>query len=321
MKKIGIIGCGNISKFHIPAFQKAGFAITAISGRDNSNEKLSKFSLENKLTKAKIFSNSFELIKSNIWDALLICCPTENSLEYLKIASDFKKPILAEKPISYDSSNLFPLLKYENIKVSFNRRFYKSVKFAKKFYDTNNISLVKVSIPERNNDKILSGKFPSLIYENSIHIFDLLNFILGDYKINYCKSLIENNMYKTIVASGISKRKSLIQLDICLNCSDNFSIDIISNTKRVKLCPIEEAKLYDGIETVEPSKKIPIRKYNPVIQNEVITESSDNLKLGFYEQALDFKNFCSGKFHEGPSIIDAYNGIKSIEQLFDLQKN
>ena len=321
MIKIGLIGCGNIAKFHIPAFQKAGFLISAISGRNNSNGKLSKFSKENNISNAKIFSNSFELIKSNIWDALLICCPTENSLEYLKIASDFKKPILAEKPISYDSNNLFPLLKYENIKVSFNRRFYKSVKFAKKFYDTNNISLVKVSIPERNNDKILSGKFPSLIYENSIHIFDLLNFILGDYKFHYCKSLIENNTYKIIIASGMGVKRSLIQLDICLNSSDNFSIDIISDTKRVELCPIEVAKLYDGIETVEPSKKIPIRKYNPVIQNEVITESSDNLKPGFYEQALDFKNFCSGKFHEGPSIIDAYNGLRSIEQLFDLQKN
>ena len=320
MIKIGLIGCGNISKFHIPAFQKAGFAITAISGRDNSNEKLSKFSLENKLTKAKIFSNSFELIKSNIWDALLICCPTENSLEYLKIASDFKKPILVEKPITHNSSALLPLLKYKNIKVSFNRRFYKSVKFAKKFYDTNNISLVKVSIPERNNDKILSGKFPSLIYENSIHIFDLLKFILGDYKFHYCKSLIENNTYKIIIASGMSVKRSLIQLDICLNSSDNFSIDIISDTKRVELCPIEVAKLYDGIETVEPSKKMPIRRYNPIIQKEVVAGIND-LKPGFYEQALDFKMFCKGKLHKGSSIKDAYNNLKSIEQLFKLQKN
>jgi len=53
----------------------------------------------------------------------------------------------------------------------------------------------------------------------------------------------------------------------------------------------------------------------------VIAESINDLKPGFYEQALDFKNFCSGKFHEGPSIIDAYNGIKSIEQLLDLQKD
>jgi hypothetical protein len=320
MIKIGLIGCGNISKFHIPAFQKADFSITAISGRNNSNNKLSKFSKENKISNAKIFSNSFELIKSNIWDALLICCPTENSLEYLKLASDFKKPILVEKPISHNSSTLLPLLKYKNIKVAFNRRFYKSVKFAKKFYEKNNISLIKVSIPEKNNEKI-SSKFPSSIYENSIHIFDLLNFILGDYKFHYCKSLIENNTYKIIIASGMSAKGSLIQLDICLNSSDNFSIDIISDTKRVELCPIEVAKLYDGIERFDPSKKIPIRRYNPIIQKEVIAESMNDLKPGFYEQALDFKMFCKGKLNKGSSIKDAYNNLRSIEQLFKLQKN
>ena len=46
MIKIGIIGCGNISKFHIPALQKVGFSIVGISGRDGSDSKLKKFSKE-----------------------------------------------------------------------------------------------------------------------------------------------------------------------------------------------------------------------------------------------------------------------------------
>jgi predicted dehydrogenase len=321
MIKIGLIGCGNISKFHIPAFQKAGFAITAISGRDNSNEKLSKFSLENKLTKAKIFSNSFELIESNIWDALLICCPTENSMEYLKIASDYKKPILVEKPISHHSSALLPLLEHENIKVAFNRRFYKSVKFAKKFYDTNNISLIKVSIPEKNNETIQSGMFPSSIYENSIHIFDLLHYILEGYNFDYCKSLVRQKKYRSIIASGTSKKGNLIHFNICFNSSDNFSIDIISDKKRVELCPIEIARSYEGIEKIDPTNKIPIRRYYPIMQNEVVSDDINNLKPGFYEQALDFNRFCKGEFHEGSTIKDTYNSLKNIEELFKLQKN
>jgi predicted dehydrogenase len=321
MIKIGIIGCGNISKFHIPALQKVGFSIVAISGRDGSEIKLEKFSRDNNLTDSKIFSSSLELIHSNIWDALLICCPTENSLEYLNIASKYKKPILVEKPINYQSENLSPLLEYKNIKVAFNRRFYESVKFAKKFYDENNISLIKVSIPEKNNEIIDIKKFPISIYENSIHMIDLLNFITDNCNFHYCESLIYQKKYKTIIATGTSKVGSLIQLDICFNSSHNFSIDIISDKKRVKLSPIEIARFYDGIETIHPTKEISIRRYKPIILKEVITKDINNLKPGFYKQALDFNKFCKGEFNKGPSIIDAYNSLKSIEQLFELQKN
>ena len=113
----------------------------------------------------------------------------------------------------------------------------------------------------------------------------------------------------------------LIQLDICFNSSDNFSIDIVSDKKRVVLSPIEIARFYDGIETIHPSNKISIRRYKPIILKEVITKDIDNLKPGFYQQALDFNKFCKGEINKGPSIIDAYNSLKSIEQLFELQKN
>jgi predicted dehydrogenase len=321
MTKIGIIGCGNISKFHIPALQKVGFSIVAISGRDDSEIKLEKFSKSNNLTNSKIFSSSLELIHSNIWDALLVCCPTENSLEYLNIACKYKKPILVEKPINYQSDKLFPLLKYKNIKVGFNRRFYESVKFAKKFYDENNISLIKVSIPEKNNEIIDIKKFPTSVYENSIHMIDLLNFITNSFNFHYCESFIYKKKYKTIIATGTSKVGCLIQLDICFNSSDNFSIDIISDKKRVVLSPIEIARFYNGIETIHPTNEISIRRYKPIMLKEVITKDVNNLKPGFYQQALDFKKFCKGEPNKGPSIIDAYNSLKSIEQLFGLQKN
>ena len=321
MIKIGIIGCGNISKFHIPALQKVGFSIVAISGRDGSESKLKKFSIDNNLTDSKIFSSSTELIHSNIWDALLICCPTKNSLEYLNIACKYKKPILVEKPINFQSDKLSSLLKYKNIKVAFNRRFYDSVKFAKKFYDGNNISLIKVSIPEKNNEIIDIKKFPTSVYENSIHMIDLLNFITDNCNFHYCESLIYQKKYKTIIATGTSKIGSLIQLDMCFNSSDNFSINIVSEKKRVELSPIEIARFYDGIETIQPTKEVLIRRYNPIMQEEVITTDMNNFKPGFYEQALDFNKFCKGEFNKGSSIIDVYNSLKSIEQLFELQKN
>jgi len=320
MLKIAIIGCGNIAKFHVPALKKVGFSIVAISGKKNTHDKLLNFSKSNNLGQCKIFSSSLELIHSYIWDALLICCPTKNSLHYLRIASYYRKPILVEKPVNHHSSNLLPLLKYKSIKVAFNRRFYDSVKFAKKFYDTNNISLIKISIPEKNNSSVQPGTFPLSIYENSIHIFDLINFIIDGYNFDYCKSFIYQKKYRTIIATGVSKKRSLIQLNVSFNSSENFSIDIISEKKRVVLSPIEIARLYDGFKIINPTKKIAIRKYKPIVRNEVKTKNINNFKPGFYQQALDFRNFCMGKIHKGASIKDAYDSLKSIEQLYKLQK-
>ena len=215
---------------------------------------------------------------------------------------------------------MLPLIKYENIKVAFNRRFYDSVKFAKNFYDVNNVSLIKVSIPEKNNNNSESKKFPDSIYDNSIHMFDLLNYILGSYNFTFCKSFIHESEFKTIISTGKSKNGSLVQLDICFNSSDNFSINIISNEKRVELCPIEIAKFYDGIEITEPTGEIPIRRYNPILQSELVSINPENTKPGFYEQAQDFYRFCKNESSEGATIIEAYNNLKSIEQLFKLQK-
>ena len=321
MVKIAIIGCGKIAKFHIPALQKSGFSIVAISGRINSYNKLLKFSKINNISNSKIFSRSDELIHSKIWDSLLICCPTKNSLKYLKIANRYKKPILIEKPVDYESKKLLPFLKSQNIKVGFNRRFYKSAKFAKKFYKSNSISLIKVSIPEKNNKFSNSKKFPLSIYENSIHMFDLLNYISDGYSFNYCKSFFYKKKLKTIISTGNTKNGSLVQLDICFNSSDNFSIDIIADKKRIKLSPIEVARYYNGMKIIDPTKNIPIRRYDPIIRREVVSTNKYNLKPGFYEQAKDFYNFCENKPSEGSSIKDVYNSIKSLEHLFRLQKN
>ena len=55
MKKLAIIGCGNIARFHIPAMQSSGFIIAAISGRPNSIDYLEGFASELKLNKTKIY--------------------------------------------------------------------------------------------------------------------------------------------------------------------------------------------------------------------------------------------------------------------------
>ncbi len=314
--KLGIIGCGSIAKVHAPCMIKAGFKISFISGKPGGSKSVDNFAREYNVEKK--FENSFDLMNFSDWDALLISCPTKYTLDYLNASLNTSKPILAEKPISTDYKKLKPFLKKNNICVGLNRRFYETVSMAKNFVDKNKNILIRATIPEKMDKSVLSarGKIPQISYENSIHIFDILNYITGGINWLHSKKIIENKNIKAIVATGINKRNDVIQLNQYFNSSDNFSIDLISNKKRLTLKPIEIAELFLGMKIAEPTKLIPLRLYKPMLKKRK-TEST-KFKPGFYKQAIAFNRFCKGKYRKSDpigKISDLYNALKLINNL------
>lgn len=316
--RLAIVGCGRIADFHASAMRETGFNISAISGRPGVSESVKNFA--KKFNVENIYSDSFALIKSSKWDALLLTSPTETIVDYLKVASVLNKPILAEKPISIDYKKLEPFLKFKNISVAFNRRFYNSVEFAKEFIRNNEKVLIKVTIPE----KIVKGedlvkKFKNrlniMTYENSVHIFDIMNYLVG--KIKWDSSRIIYNEEKCchmFIAMGISENKTLVLLDNYYNASDNFSVELTSFNRKLLLKPIEMANYYEGMQVQEPSKESPIRTYNPILKKTII-EEYNNFKPGFYLQARDFMKFCKKHSSNGAKILDAYNALKTVEDI------
>ena len=318
MKKLAIIGCGNIARFHIPAMQSSGFIIAAISGRPNSIDYLEGFASELKLNKTKIYNDPNDLICSDEWDAILLSCPTDVILDYLDLLAKRGKPILVEKPVSTKPKELKKFLKYKNIRVAYNRRFYKTVEYTKKFLSNNQHSIVKISIPESSYDnakKQFPERLPKKSYENSVHMIDLLRFILGDINWVFHESVKKNNRYRALIAVGKSEMGNNIVLDSCFNSSDNFSIQVINDTKRLELKPIESLQLYDGMEVIHPTKDIPIRSYKPVLKRQLIESDAENLKPGFRSQAKDFRDFCDGKKSISATVYDSYRALQLIEDL------
>ena len=316
--KLAIIGCGTIARQHAVPMQKAGFEIVAISGRNGISESLNLFSSDFNISNK--FDNSIDLLKSDVWDALLISCPTENMLEYLNASLDINKPILCEKPISYNYKDLVPFIDKKNICVALNRRFYTSTNKARDFIKSNNNIMIKVSIPETLNKppystikQLKSGKIPIRSYHNSIHMFDILNFIVGKIDWKHIERIYSESSLKAIIAIGTSEEGIIIQLDNYYDSSSNFSIDIISNEKRLLLEPIEVSSLYSGMSVQEASDTIPIRKYIPFLKEKTI-ENID-LKPGFMEQANSFMNFCMSKDSKIPKVNDLYNSLKLMNDL------
>ena len=319
MCNLAIVGCGNIAKFHVPAMKAAGFNISAISGRPGTADYLNSFARELKLPEAVIFNDSNTLLTSDNWDALLLCCPTNLTLTYIRTAVTKNKPILAEKPVSHSSSELREFFKYQNIKVAYNRRFYKVVEYAKEFLLNNEISLVKVTIPESSDEIFNSQFFPERLpinsYENSVHVADLLRYLFGDISWTHHESIADDKNYKALLGFGKSKTGINIVLDSCFNSSDNFGIQLISGSRRLELKPLESAQLFDGMNIVPPSVEVPVRRYLPVLKHELVETDESNMKLGFVRQAKDFRGFCNGHESSAATIYDSYKALDLIEGL------
>lgn len=311
--KLAVIGCGNIARHHMMPMQNAGFEIFASAGRFGGSKSLDSFSSDFNVNYK--YKDPFELLQSSEWDALLLACPTENMMEYINASINIDRPILIEKPITYQYTDLFPFIEKNNLCVGLNRRFYNTISMAKNFIEENEDILVRVTIPESLNEleENNHGSIPNKTYENSIHIFDILIYLLGQIEWLHSEKLYSNKNIKAITAIGSSDRCKIIQLNNYYNSSDNFSIEIISGNKRLSLKPIEISSLYEGISINEPSGEIPMRTYHPILKEKII--ENNDLKPGFQNQAIAFMNFCKKKQVEIAKIKDLYNALKLIDNL------
>ena len=146
------------------------------------------------------------------------------------MSSDRIKRIIRENP------------KYnKNIQVGFNRRFYDIVSYLKAKLIIENVTYIELNIPEIESENEIIENENLKILSNSIHIFDLLFFILGelpkiekvttfrDTKIK-AKGYFVNSFFKEIP----------ISIKAIFNSPTNSFIKIFLNDNSiVELSPIE----------------------------------------------------------------------------------
>jgi predicted dehydrogenase len=319
--RLALVGCGNIADFHIPAMQEAGFDCVSVAGSVNS---LRAKEFAKRHTISKVYADPVELLRdSSGWDALLLASPVSTMLDYIKLAAPMGKPILAEKPVALNHEELTPTLKYQNVLVAYNRRFYSTTEYAKTFVDSHADIIIKVSIPEQRIDPDHNVDFPHRLppfsYQNSVHLFDLVNFLAGKVQWEAASAISGSDRYLGIVAFGKSDKGFTVQLDNCFNSPDNFAVNIISGNERVELRPIEIAQYYKGMQVNEPTKKIPFSTYTPkLIDQIVVTDEEAGFKPGLLMQAKEFMHYCkTAGDYRGATLVDAYNALKTAHSLLD----
>ena len=315
--KIVIIGSSDIIRDHIIAFKKINLKIIAIaSSRLNSaNSKTIA-----KQYKIKNTYNNWKLmLKDEIFDGILIASKIEVTYSIVTFALKFNKPILVEKPICLQSNLIKKLIKKNNkmIMVGYNRRYYDSVLYLKKFLKkTKEKITVNVNIPEKPKIKFF--------YSNSVHIIDIVYFLFDDLKIIKTQKIYKKNKLNCFCSLLKSKKGHLINFVGNFGSADNFSINLYLKNMKLKLSPLEILSIYKDIEILEPSKSIPIRRYMPKkIKLIPLSKNDKNIKPGFYRQALDFKYLLKNKKlnRNSANLFDSLKNIQLCEKIAGKYKN
>lgn len=317
--RLAIIGTSDIAMFHVDAAREAGFTVDHVAARPQSST-VDEFARRHAIPQS--WADPMDLIAHDEkWDALIIASTTESVLDLLRAAVSTRKPVLVEKPVAVHSSALDGINCEEpSVLVAYNRRFYASVAAARDFLAVGRPALVHCEIPEsvRRND---AGQLVTApIRLNSVHVFDLLNHLLGGLEVTDAR-LIEpghpdNGGYMTCV----SKRGDLCSISTNWNAPANFSLTIDREGERLELRPLEIATVYRGMKVIEPTQEVPIRRYVPQVVSSVVPPDHEvRFKPGFVLQAQALRGLLDGKKSPiAANLTDARVALQFAERMLGL---
>ena len=315
-KKIAIIGCGNIASFHVPAIRAAGMEIEHCASSPNSKT-IKHFATQNNIN--QIWSDPKKLANSyNQWDGIVIATSITATMDLLNIAIKSNKPILVEKPVTISSINLKQFLTTapRNVIVAYNRRYYNTVQRARDFVLHKQKIRASMVLPENISSEFENPFLPHQV--NSVHGFDILNYIFDSISIEHVVTSNNNDPFFGRQAILRSKAGHLINLNMNWNAPSNFKLSLDDGQEQLDLCPFEKFQLYRGMKVIEPSKQYPVRQYIPdlIESGNVFDNMQFNIKPGFLEQSIEFSNLINGKSVSiGANLKDAYNNQLLAEKL------
>ena len=315
-KNLAIIGSGNIAPFHIEAAINAGFVVSSIAASQNSE---SAKILRVKYEIPKYFSNVSDLLIDNSFDCLSIMIPPAATEKILSKVSALNKPTLIEKPVALSSTFLENFIHKENIFVAFNRRFYETVA-SFKIMSTKEKGIYSFDVVESlNSNQTTYESIKNIIINNSIHMVDLIKYLVGNYEI---REFFFSQINNTLIGRIFVDNEYTGELKISFNSKRNTKIEFETSSINLLLKPLEILQKYNDLRIIEPSTNTPIRLYSPFWNDEKTfgnVHESGPFKPGFAEQYIEFINFSEKNIIplRLATLKDAQSAIKMCEILIN----
>ncbi|MBE7037907.1 MAG: Gfo/Idh/MocA family oxidoreductase [Ruminococcaceae bacterium] len=209
---IGVIGCGFMGKTHtfgyktIPLYYdnlpfKINLKTICASHIENAKNACEMYGYEN------YTDNFMDIINDDEIDVVDICTPNAFHKDAVLEAMKKKKHIYCDKPLAInynDAKEIADIEKnYESItQMTFQNRFFPATMLAKKMIDEGKLGNILTfgakflhsgsvdkdkTITWKNDEKIGGG---GVILDLGSHVFDIIRFLIGDYKSIYCKTKV-----------------------------------------------------------------------------------------------------------------------------------
>lgn len=305
--RVGLIGVGPISDWHVRALRAAGLEVTAVATRAASMRP-SEFAARHAIP--SVFARWEDLLAApHHWDGLLIATHTDGTPAVLEAALTLAVPTLVEKPVGWASARIAGLSAraHPRVMVGFNRRFYRPVQFAREEVLTGPPLLAHLCLPEAIDlPREPAGERPywEPFLANSCHGLDLLRFVFGPLRVEHVqRAHAKSGSVYGLSAILSSVRGDIIQLTGNWGAPANFALSLDRAGRRVELRPFEMATVYEGMDVAEPSNEVPVRRYLPRLKERVMLDEIDGRqKPGFVRQAEAFRALIEG---QEPSPIAA----------------
>ena len=298
--RIGIIGSGRIIPFHLESLKAVGFEITSIAASVNS---LSAQLIANEY-QIKNYHNSTESLLSarHEYDCVLIAPAKEFLFDLLLAVCEKNLPALIEKPVFLNPSQI-KLLKTNNVDASkvmvgYNRRHYKSVQCLKEFISSNKIIHINMVVPELSaGEEFFDIDIQSTLIGNTVHMLDLFSYLTRS---NFSDMTFHINNSYEVPYIKISTGNATCH--VSFGVPGNYSVEVIAQGARAELKPLEDLRVYKGMEITYPDELIKVKRYLPKIVSS--TSDFDEFKPGFLNQSLAFKYFLENPTSVNPCSIE-----------------
>jgi predicted dehydrogenase len=201
--------------------------------------------------------------------------------------------------------------------VAYNRRFYNTVRDLK-IINSQSPGFFNFYVSEVTfNEGDLLESIEQALYTNTVHMFDLIKFIVGDYELVN----IEYHKLNHNLVSYIYQNSNFIGiLVVAFNSKRNTSIEFENPFLNISIMPLEKSQKYNNFQVIEPCADSNIRKYVPVWESSggAIIEEPSDLKPGFFGQYEEFYEVVEkGIRHTNlASLNDAHHALLKADIVF-----
>jgi predicted dehydrogenase len=340
MLKVGVIGVGSISQYHIkPYMNNRDSVVVALC--DLNEERLNTRGQEYGVE--QLYTDFRELLKNEEIDAVSICTWNNSHAEIAIAALEAGKHVLVEKPLSITVEEAVAVqqaAKKANkvAQVGFVRRFGGNTNILKKFIDAGDLGelyYAKASIIRRLgnpggwfSDKERSGGGP--LIDIGVHVIDLCWYLMGKPKAvsvtgnTYSKlgnrSHVKNlDFYKAADYDPVKNDvEDLTNALIRFENGASLLVDV-SFTLHAKEDEIS-VKLYgnSGGAEIEPEFKLVSEKHNTILNiDPQVDHKSFNFVQAFNSEIDHFVDSCLGSTETIAPVSDGVEVMKILTAVYE----